>query len=535
MLKNNKKVFIWLALVCLVVYLQSLFFKYTYLDDNVLVLDNLFFLKNLSNLPKVFVTEVFHLLHSSAAYYRPVLTLSFMFDAIIGGGALWVFHATDIVIHVFVVWFLYLLLLRLKVSQKTAFYLSLFFAVHPALSQAVSWIPGRNDSLLALFVLGSLYFWDKYLQSLKIHDLLYYLLFFVLALFTKESALVLPFFYLGWWIWIHRANLRKTLPIIFLLWSVIGFVWFALRSIALGQNPVKYTLLEAVKTIGGNWQAIVLYFGKIFLPVNLSVLPTLVDSTLIFGIVSLVLFIILSLIRRPRNFWIYGLGWAIFLGFLLPGFIRPNTVYMPDFLEHRLYLPMIGILISLSQLLPDFKKGVGDGAAILAICIFGLINVVHSRVFSDSLPFWINAATNSPHHPLAHKNLGAMYYLNGQLDQAEGEFLKSLDLNKTEPMINNNLGLIYLDRGDDDLALKYFQKELELYPSYDNAHANLALLYYKEKKYDLAEAEWLTTVAINPDHKDALKYLAVYYAQVKKDPAKAQYFYVEATKRGVTF
>ena len=156
MFKNSRKNIGWLALISLVIYAQSLFFGYTYLDDNVLVQDNLFFLKDIGNLGKAFTTEVFHLLHSSAAYYRPMLTLSFMWDAIVGGGALWMFHVTDIAIHITVVALLYLVFLKLEGSPKLSFVLSAFFAVHPALSQAVSWIPGRNDSLLALFVLASL-------------------------------------------------------------------------------------------------------------------------------------------------------------------------------------------------------------------------------------------------------------------------------------------------------------------------------------------------------------------------------------------
>lgn len=66
-------------------YLPSLFFDFSYFDDNVLVLDNLYFLKNLGNFFKAFQIEVFHIHNFSAAYYRPILTLSFMFDALISG------------------------------------------------------------------------------------------------------------------------------------------------------------------------------------------------------------------------------------------------------------------------------------------------------------------------------------------------------------------------------------------------------------------------------------------------------------------
>jgi len=525
MFKNSWKNIGWLALISLVVYAQSLFFGYTYLDDNVLVQDNLFFLKDIGNLGKVFTTEVFHLLHSSAAYYRPMLTLSFMWDAIIGGGSLWMFHVTDIVIHLTVVALLYLVLLKLEVSSKLSFILSAFFAVHPVLSQAVSWIPGRNDSLLALFALASI---------LTLNNLLLHLIFFALAIFTKESALFLPLIYSLWIYWIKKEKFPGKLMILILSWTTIIFCWFCLRSIALGANPVQYSLGTSFMAVFNNLGAVILYFGKIFLPFNLSVLPTLVDSKLYFGAISLVLYAGASIIWKPKNIRIYLMGLGLYLLFLLPGFIRPNNYYAPDFLEHRLYLPMVGILISISQLSITGPR-IQSGVTAIAILLLAIGNLIHSRVFADKLVFWQNAVAHSPSHPLAHKNLGAMYYFDQKYDEAQKEYSLALKLSPTEAMVNNNLGLIYFNRKEQDKAKEYFLKELALYPNYDNAHANLAMVYYQEGDKDKAEAEWLTTVKINPDHKETLKNLAIYYSQVKKDPVRAKYFYTEAIKRGVVF
>jgi tetratricopeptide (TPR) repeat protein len=511
-----------LALISVVVYTQSLFFGYTYLDDNVLILDNLFFLKDLSNLGKIFTTEVFHLLHSSAAYYRPILTLSFMFDAVIGGGSLWMFHVTDIAIHIAVVTLLYLVLLKLKVSSKLSFALSAFFAVHPALSQAVSWIPGRNDSLLALFVLASL---------LTLDNIFLHLIFFALAIFTKESALFLPAVYSFWMFWVRKEKFPGRFMILVLSWVSVVFIWFCLRSIALGDDPVKYSLGSSILAVTGNLSAVFLYFGKMFLPFNLSVLPTLVDSKLYLGIISLVLFVIASVVWRPKNMMIYLFGICLFIIFLLPGFIRPNNFYAPDFLEHRLYLPIIGIIISLSQVVRLDRKLFW----VTLIVGLGTLNIFHSQVFSNKLRFWQNAVIHSPSHPLAHKNLGAMYYFDQKYNEAEKEYLLALKISPTEAMVNNNLGLIYLMRGDKIKAEEYFKKELVLCPNYDNAHANLAMVYYQNGDKEKAEEEWLATVEINPDHKETLKNLAIYYSQVKKDPVRAKYYYSEAVKRGVVF
>ncbi|OGM13453.1 hypothetical protein A2V80_00535 [Candidatus Woesebacteria bacterium RBG_16_39_8b] len=248
----------------------------------------------------------------------------------------------------------------------------------------------------------------------------------------------------------------------------------------------------------------------------------------------IILSVVILLSKQKRwPYIIFGSIW--FLGFLLPSFIRPSTEYVPDFIEHRLYVPLIGLIIVILEIdffknLNLFNKKIFKGAAVI-LSIFALITFIHSGVFANKMNFWINAAKYSPRHPLAHKNLGAMYYLEGNIEKAEDHFKRSLELNPTEPMIHNNLGLIYLSRNDYTNAENEFAKELGLYPSYDNAHFNWGLSYYRRGEKEKAEKMWLTTLNINPDHVGAYQNLAVFYYE-KGDMEKAQAFYAEAVKRG---
>ena len=322
-------------------------------------------------------------------------------------------------------------------------------------------------------------------------------------------------------------------------WIPIYILWFLLRSIALGSNPAPYTLGSAISAVFNNSPAVLLFLGKVFLPFNLSVLPTLQDSTLIYGVISLIILVLVLIFSKNKKMSIILFGLIWFLVFLLPSFVRPNTSYVADFLEHRIYTPLIGLFIILSEidylkkLKLDNKKVFWGFIAILSGLI--IINFIHNTNFKDKLIFWKNAVAHSPSHPLAHKNLGAMYYLEGNLTEAEKEFRKSVELNTTEPMIHNNLGLIYFRRGEYDKAQQEFAKELELYPGYDNALFNWGLLYYTIGEKDKAAEMWLKTVQVNPDHKEALRNLAYYYTLDKKDKIKASYFVQEAVKRGVQF
>ena len=307
----------------------------------------------------------------------------------------------------------------------------------------------------------------------------------------------------------------------------------------MGNNPAPYTLGSAISAVITNSPAVILFLGKVFLPFNLSVLPTLQDSTLIYGVISLIILVLVLIFSKNKkmSMILFGLIW--FLVFLLPSFVRPNTSYVADFLEHRIYAPLVGLFIILSEidylkkLKLDNKKVFWGFITILSGLI--IINFIHNTNFKDKLIFWKNAVAHSPTHPLAHKNLGAMYYLDGNFTEAEKEFKKSVELNPTEAMIHNNLGLIYFRKGEYDQAQQEYAKELELYPSYDNAFFNWGLLYYTIGEKDKAAEMWLKTVEVNPDHKEALRNLAYYYTVDKKDQMKASYFIQEALKRGVKF
>ena len=84
------------------------------------------------------------------------------------------------------------LLRKLETGAFTACILALLFAAHPAAASAVSWVPGRNDPLLALFVLSSFIFFEDYRRTGELKSLFKYSLLFAAAMFTKESSWTRP-------------------------------------------------------------------------------------------------------------------------------------------------------------------------------------------------------------------------------------------------------------------------------------------------------------------------------------------------------
>lgn len=475
---SDSQVFIVLAITCFLLYARTLSFGFTYLDDNVLILDNLTFLQNLGNLSRAFTQEVFHILHSSASYYRPILTISFMLDAVVSGSSPFVYHLSNILYHLTASFLVFKLFRKLKHSTDLSFLFSLIFAVHPVLTQAVAWVPGRNDSLLTIFALAVFITFINYWEGKSTRSLVWSLLFFALALFTKETALVIPVICALYSWMVAKIGEVKKIGWFLTGWGIIGLVWASLRHTALGNNPLPLTPLEMVNSVFLNSPALIQFGGKILFPFNLSVLPIMQDTSFIWGILAVSLFGVLSWRGKSRKMLFFGLVW--FLAFLLPSFIRPSASTVADFIEHRVYLPIIGLFIILAETSWlnsfDFQKKVYLFPSLGILTLFFVLNFSHQGNFANRLSFWQNAAATSPHSPLAQRNLGAMYYLDGKIDLAEVYYRKALDLNPTEQMVHNNLGLIYAARGQAAVAFEEYQAELAINPSYDNAHFNLGLL-----------------------------------------------------------
>jgi len=287
-----------------------------------------------------------------------------------------------------------------------------------------------------------------------------------------------------------------------------------MRSLSLGQEPINY--FQAIISIINNSAALVIDIGKLIIPVGLSVLPILEDSSLIFGLIVLPILIILLLFSRQRrnNYLFFGLLW--FIIFLVPSFIQLND--LPDFLEHRLYLPLVGFLIVIAEI--DWIKNLrfnlrNKVLLVLLLFILMLATYNHSSNFRDRLTFWHKAVEGSPHSPLAWRNLGVMHYFNDDLELAEKYYRQSLSLNDQEPMVHNNLGVIYLKTGDYGAAEQEFKEELAINPQYDKALFNLGDLYYRQKRWAESQKFLQETLRVNPGYYEAQEHLLILENQLR--------------------
>src|SRR5204862_566637 len=123
--------------------------------------------------------------------------------------------------------------------------------------------PGRCDSLLAVFSLGALLAWIRFddkgtRAAFALHQAL-----FGAALFSKETAIALPFISLAHSLFVTRRAPRARIALALAGWALVAVAWFFARRSAVGATDTT----ELVKTAVRNLPALAVGIGKLLIPV----------------------------------------------------------------------------------------------------------------------------------------------------------------------------------------------------------------------------------------------------------------------------
>ena len=433
-LKNKHLPYLFLAFFIIAVYGQVLSFDFTLFDDDWLVMEQETYYGNISNIFEVLSQNI---IPAEYHYFRPVLIISFFVDFFIAGStAPFFYHLTNTLLHIAVTLLLFYMLRRFFTTDKAALSWSIIFACHPVFAQAVAWVPGRNDSLLTLFTLLSFIFFLKVLKKRNILYVFLAIIFFAAAVFTKENAVFLPALFALYLFLKYplKAASKKDIiqmAVFFIVFAAVICAYAVLRTESIGKflpdNP--YIML-----ITGIPKILIVYAGKIFLPFNLSVIPFIPDTNLILGfsaITACVLLITFFAKIKDKKLFIFGFAW--FAAFLVPSLLSLQVIM----LEHRVYLPAIGLIISFSQLyfpavqkIPVLAKRI---LFIVFIVYFSGLTFAHSLSFRSPLIFWENAVKKAPSYYAVYSNLAKVYLeIEHNLAKAGENLEKAHELNPVQ-------------------------------------------------------------------------------------------------------
>jgi Tfp pilus assembly protein PilF len=493
------------------VYAQSLKYEYTFYDDVALIQDNKDWFGDIHNLPKLFTTSVFRNDAANDNFYRPVLMLSFFTDTQLGGGIL--FRVTNILLHILCSIILFRLLLLFEINFQLSSALAFLFCIHPLNVSAIAWLPGRNDTLLALMVSASFLFFVKFRQGNLFRHGAFAAAFYIAALFTKESALlffpmfvIYDFLYKKKYSFSYHASIIVSIVIYFLArQSVIHHL----------ENPPAAFFIAAMFN---NLPAIFIYLGKMIFPFNLSTYPTITDSTTLFGIIVVSLILIATYISFKKNYKAIYLFicWTIFT--LAPVLIPSNDNIEMGLLEHRSYLPLMGFIILVAIVVNDIHQLNRFRIYAVSIFTFAFIyfNLRHAQNYKSEFDFYSNAVSTSPSSSFAHKGLGIYYQVQNKVEESKQQYNIALTLNPSIKEVRNNLARLYMNDGNMPQAMTLLKQELSINPNSYTACYNLASVYYQGNDFANAEIWYKKTLLINPTYIDAMNDYGALLASQKR-------------------
>jgi tetratricopeptide (TPR) repeat protein len=511
-LKNNKNTILPVIIVfCLPVllYLQTVSFGFIGFDDRDVIEKNVTFLSDFGNIPQAFLKDAF--IGKSSQFYRPLQTLSFMVDIhVSGGNNPWMYHLTSVLLLGLIGCVLFLLLRKFFIPMKLALAGTLVFCVHPLFISSVAWIPGRGDWLLVLFSLLSFLFFIEYLQKKRPLFLFLNWLAFACALFCKETAAILPvLFIIYYFIFSPEKRFEKKHLLPLALYIVTGIFWFWLRSIA--TKSLAHQNNVGLITLVLNLQTIPESLTRFFLPFDSSFISNFSLPQTLIGLGLMILIAVAFFVskERPKKEKIFGLSWFVLL--MLPAMIIKEEFI--DYLSHRLFLPLIGILLFVMFIIPkkwieekDMKRKILVNGAYF--CIFALLSSltsINSRSFYDPMSFWNSSISQNPNNILMYTNRGFEKYIRNDFQGAIEDFTKALALNPGYAAAYNNRGTVYSAEGDLEKAIKEYDKAIDLDPKYAEAYNNRGKAYADKGDYDHAILNFNKTIELNPNYAEAYK------------------------------
>jgi len=510
--------FLILTILVFSVFSNTLKNDFTTWDDLSVYTDTLIRNPSLINVKKIFT---FH----RGSTYQPVRRVSFMLDYLLCKRNPFCYHFFNVIYFLFGILFLFLFTERLLFflgswDTEKRFIITLFstaiFAVHPVHVEAVAWISARKEVLLGWFFFASLYFYLKGREGGK-HALqmnLIAFLFFVLAVLSKPSAVILPAVVVLFEVCYRPKEVKRLLALIVPFVIVSGIAVFILMTVmkqAGGIKPYR----------GGSFWSNFLISFYIFInyiklcaaTINYSAaytiwLPSHPLSIWTFIVIAINLFILGIGVRYYKKsplvtfliFWFY-------LQLLPYANIIPISTILADryaFLASFAYALLIGLFFTWLMYVEQ-KKFTKEFFKVLSIAIFILLaggysymTIKQNRVWKNTRTLWMDAYEKYPHAPAAQHGAALVFMKMGQYEIAKNILGETIQIQPYDYLAHNNLGICYFHLKDYKNALKEYRKALYYDPHNIKAKINLAMLYTAMGKYNQAEKLYKELLYLNP-------------------------------------
>ncbi len=380
-------------------------------------------------------------IHGLGHGLRPLLKLTYLLNWSIDPQPFG-FHLFNLLVHASCTGMVYLLARLFGESHDTqrdwhwvAWFSAAGFALHPAHTEAVTYLSGRATALMTLFYLATLYVYARGWRRLAMVG-------FVLAVLVKESAMLLPAALLLWeglagtpW----RLIVRRQWP-----WWLLT----ALAALALLAQPGYRSLIDNSVTLRDSASAMLTQLhaagyllGQWVWPSRLNIdpeLPLVSDPAAVWreGVLALLLMVLAWRCRRRRPWISLGIGWLL-LHLWLFNALFPRTDIANERLLYWADWALFFALATEAQSRLPQRWFVGMGVVLLLA--LGARCFERNQVYRSEIALWTDTAGKSPGKARVWNNLGYALAEAGDQARAERAYRQALRLDPDYVKARNNL------------------------------------------------------------------------------------------------
>lgn len=453
--------------------------------------------------------------------YHPITMLSYSLDYLFFKlNPKW-FHLMNLIYHLINLVLVFIFIKKLNFNKNIAFFIALFFSIHPMHVESVAWLSERKDLLFVMFGLLSLIFYINFSQTRKKINYIISILFFLMSLLSKSQAIVIPFIMILidiFFFKFHRKNILEKIP---------HFIF------SIGFSIITIIAQSESNTIGNNYEiiqsliypsiALSNYISGLILPINLSAFhPKIFDFKITdyFSVLSIIVlgFVIIISIKSKNLKIAFGL--IFFIISLLPVL---QIVPFGDalFADRYTYFSSIGFFIVLleigNKLYNGFKKYKTYIFAFLFVYIFimSYISRAYIPIWKNSFTLWTDVLEKYPKSYLANTNIASAYYEIGDYNNAIKFYNIAIENNKNHYKIYHDRGLTYSKLKKFDLAISDYTSSINLKNDYSSSYSNRGLAYQYINDSINSLKDYNKAIDLNPENSFAYSNRGLYYNQYK--------------------
>lgn len=475
------------------------------MDDEAEITQNTL-IQDLNNIPRLFMGSTMAVDGQQALggiYYRPVMMTSFAFVWKLAGNSPYAYHLLQLVIHIFNALLFYAFARRFLAWFIAALAAGLFL-VHPLNTEAVVYASSLQEPLFLFFGLFAIN-WITWRPSLKWFDAAVVAIFFLMALLSKETAILLM---LSASVLISK-NRSERLRFGFAAISAVS-VYLLLRIGVAGLTSATDattriaradlpTRLITVPSVLGH------YLFKFLVPINLTVTQDWVKSSADFQsfwaplIGSIAIFTAMAayhFARRDRHY-------TFFFLIAISALVLHSQIFIPldgTVADRWFYLTSIGLIGGIALIADRELRerrllgGMVLGMALSFLALVAWRAQTRSLDWQDGLTLYAHDLALLPDSFDLQNNYGVELFRRGKISEAKAHFERSTELAPHWTVNWNNLGAAHQRLGDLESAEQAYRRSIEN-GAYPLAYENFAAILINRGKTQEAKS-FLTNSAL---------------------------------------